>query len=242
MISNIRLLSEQQTQAFDVEYIDDGMFNLVKGALDKYISTDDFSFIDVGGGNGLYADRILFSFPSSNVIIVEPDEGLLGKNRRHSRKLLVKGTYQCAPISRGVHDVVGFNWVLHHFVGSNYSESLEIQREGLERAYQQLKPGGLLLVFENFYEGSIFHDLPGRLIYSLTASKALRPVTRQLGANTAGVGVSFHSENTWVTMIEQQGFNILSQSHCYDFGNLSALKKSILNIKKQRVGLIVAQK
>ena len=242
MITNVRLLSEQQTQAFDVEYIDDGMFNLVKCALDKFVPTNDFSFVDVGGGNGLYADRILSNFPSSKVTIVEPDECLLRKNRRNDRKQLMQSTYQSAQLSEAAHDVVGFNWVLHHFVGSDYSQSLAFQREGLERAYQQLKPGGLLLVFENFYEGFFFHDLPGRMIYSLTASRMLRHVTRQLGANTAGVGVSFHSENTWVNMLEQQGFNTLSQSRCYDFGNLSLLKKAVLNIKNQRVGLIVAQK
>lgn len=242
MTSNIRLLDANQTQTFDVEYVNSDMFKLVRAALIDFMPINDFSFVDVGGGNGHYADQLLSAFPSSSVTVVEPDEYLLSKNKENARKHLIAGIYQDAQLDEGAYDVVGFNWVLHHFVGNSYNKTLQFQREGLEKAYRQLKPGGLLFIFENFYDGAIFNDLPGGLIYQLTASKALQRITHKLGANTAGVGVCFHSENKWASLVEQQGFTLLSQSNCYDFGNLSRLKKMILHISKQRVGFMVAQK
>jgi len=242
MTSNIRLLETHQTQTFDVEYVDKDMFTHVKSALIKFMPSNSFSFIDVGGGNGQYADLILNKFPDSQVTIVEPDNYLLSKNSIRQRKTLIPGIYQDTQLGNCKHDVVSFNWVLHHFVGKSYSQTIKYQNQGLEKAYHQLKPGGLLFIFENFYDGFIFKDLPSHIIHSMTASKVLQPVTKRLGANTAGVGVCFHSEQTWLEMLRQQGFSILSNSHCYDFGNLSVIKKALLHIRKQHVGFIVAQK
>ena len=141
MPSNIRLLKAHQTQTFDVEYVDKDMFAHVKNALVKFIPTKDFSLIDVGGGNGQYVDCILNTFPESQATIVEPDGYLLSKNIIRQRKTLIPGIYQDIQLGNSKYDVVCFNWVLHHFVGKSYRQTIKFQNEGLKKAYLQLKPG-----------------------------------------------------------------------------------------------------
>ena len=55
----------------------------------------------------------------------------------------------------------------------------------------------MIVIYEILYNGSKGSDFPGRIIHTLTSSKLLENVIKKLGANTAGFGVCFHSENTW---------------------------------------------
>jgi hypothetical protein len=92
------------------------------------------------------------------------------------------------------------------------------------KAYKLLNPGGVVFIFESFYEGFTDNDIPGNVIYHLTSSSTLKNLTKYLGANTAGVGVFFHSQKKWTDMIKDVGFEIYSAQHCYDFGSLSIVK------------------
>ena len=87
MADSVKLLSSEQTQAFDTEYVDDSMFDLVIEALDKYqISQAPFTLMDVGGGNGKYVDKVLNHFARASAILVEPEPSLAQKNRPDERK------------------------------------------------------------------------------------------------------------------------------------------------------------
>ncbi|NRB40120.1 MAG: class I SAM-dependent methyltransferase [Pseudomonadales bacterium] len=242
MSSIKRVLEEYQTTTFDTEYVNSELFQQVITAVEKYIDRSELSIVDVGGGNGTYADRLLHKFSNAKVNIIEPDDYLLSKNRQSERKYLQKGFYQDVRLAVDSHDIVGFNWVLHHFVGDDYNESITLQKNSLKKAYDELKSGGLLLIFENFYDGWLLDDLPGKMIHTYTSSQLLKPLIYNLGANTAGVGVCFHSENIWNNMIKEAGFSIISSQHCYDFGNLAEWKRMVLTIQKQHVGFIIAQK
>lgn len=238
----VKLLDESQTQSFDTEYVNEDLFTVVTRAIQNNFSPNDtIKFMDVGGGNGLYGDRVLSNYDNAEVTIVEPDKYLLGRNRPHPRKKLYAQTFQDID-KLSSYDVIEFNWVLHHFVGKNRANTLALQEQGLNKAFDLLKPGGIVLIFENFYDGMVLDNLPSWLIYRLTASALLSPMTKRLGANTAGVGVCFHSKRTWENMLNHCGFHIQQSDHCYDFGNLSHLKKAVLTIKQQHVGFLVAQK
>jgi len=240
---SVKLLETSQTQTFDTEYIDDNLFKYVTKAIHQFLPEHKhLKMVDVGGGNGLYCDRLLRHFNDMDVTLVEPDAYLLNKNRPHPQKHLIADTFQSFTDQNEEFDVVEFNWVLHHFVSGSYNEALTLQREGLEKAYQVLRPGGIVIIFENFYDGMFAHDLPGWLIHQLTAAPLLAPLMKRMGANTAGVGVCFHSQQAWQTMLQQSGFTLGKVEHCYDFGNLSPLKRLILNIAKQHVGCLVGIK
>lgn len=243
MNAEVRTLDDGQTRQFDVEYISEDLFRRVRLQLETYLgSQQTFHLMDIGGGNGLFSDRVLNTFPQARVTLLEPDAYLLGRNRPQERKYLLQGTFQDATIEAASLDAIELNWVLHHFVGDSYAETVRLQKSALQKAYHALRPGGILLIFENYYDGVAGSDLPGRLIYELTAARSLKVLTERLGANTAGVGVGFHSHRTWVNWVREAGFDIVADQHCYPFGNLGALKRSMLGLKEQRVGFLAARK
>jgi SAM-dependent methyltransferase len=158
-----------------------------------------FTFLDVGGGNGLWADRLLEAFPAAHAVVLEPSDLLLQRNVAHRRKRLVRGTAATLPDER--FDLICVHWLLHHLVGNSYRATVRAQIETLRRLGQHLTSTGRIGVFENMYTGSLWHDMPGRLIYAATSLRSLAPLTRRLGANTAGVGVAFHSRRAWEAII-----------------------------------------
>ncbi|NOH72524.1 class I SAM-dependent methyltransferase [Vibrio pectenicida] len=231
MSENIRLLNPQQVANFDVEYIDSALFRLVCSIVDQNISNPNQArFLDVGGGNGLYADKLLAQYSGCYVDIVEPDSHMNAKNKPNNHKILINSIYQQFKGTQD-YDMIQFNWVLHHFIAPSYTQTHAIQLEGLKSAYNMLGPEGIVIIFENFHEGKDHSNAPGQLIYRLTSSKLLKPLTSQMGANTAGVGVCFNSELHWREQLIKAGFNSVFSAHCYDFGDLSPLKKWILSIE-----------
>lgn len=236
----VRLLESPQTAQFDLEYVNDALWHTLEPVLAPLLSKPGSRCLDVGGGNGAFVDRLLKLFPTLHATVVEPAPNLLTKNHPHARKQLIQGTFQTAELNAaGAYDCIFFNWVLHHFVSDGYAGSLALQQQALAQCRHMLTPHGRVCMLENFYDGYV-DDLPSRLIFSATASHMAKPIARLLGANTAGVGVCFHSEHAWIAMLEQAGFALQARQHCYDFGQLSPLKRLALGLKHSRVGLLVA--
>ncbi|HEX3370509.1 MAG TPA: class I SAM-dependent methyltransferase, partial [Candidatus Cybelea sp.] len=104
-------------------------------------------------------------------------------------------------------DVVFFNLSLHHFIGKSYADTRRNQRNALAQAVSLLAPGGRLVVTENLYDGLVIDNLPGWIVYTLTASGFLAPVIKRLGANTAGCGVCYHSAGAWRNEFARLGFH-----------------------------------
>jgi len=237
----IRLLNDRQTEYFDEEYVNDNLFAQIKPYLDTYQFNQSFKIMDVGGGNGVYSDRLIKTYDNAIVTLVEPDHFLLNKNQFHQRKRIVPTIFQSTKFPEAIYDVIQFNWVLHHFVSDDYKATRQLQLESLAYAKKLLKPGGKILILENLYDGQWFDDGPGRLIYHLTASKLLKSMVSKAGANTAGVGVAFHSKNHWLKLLSSLQFKTCHTEHCYDFSELTHLKRNLLGIKRQHVGLFAVQ-
>jgi hypothetical protein len=242
MTEQVRRLNQYQTTEFDTEYVNASLFRLVdKRIRDNATGTKHSNLLDVGGGNGRYCDRFLNSYPNWQCTLVEPELSLLNKNTPHPNKRLINNTYQMLN-DRSSFNAIQFNWVLHHFVCDTYRKSCAAQESALEKARELLTPGGQIFIFENFYEGTGFVELPCKIIYQITSSRALQNIAARMGANTAGVGVCFHSESHWTKLLEKLGFVDIQVDHCYEFGNLSPLKKAALCLNHQRVGFISARK
>ncbi|HYN79031.1 MAG TPA: class I SAM-dependent methyltransferase, partial [Lamprocystis sp. (in: g-proteobacteria)] len=90
-----RLLADQQTEAFDVEYVIPQLWALIEPHLDRRLSGPS-RFLDIGGGNGVFTDRVLDAYPQASGVIVEPSQGLRERNLPRSSKTLVSGTFQGA--------------------------------------------------------------------------------------------------------------------------------------------------
>lgn len=196
----VRKLADNQLQTFSHrDYVTKSLFDGIAKTVGENFKDGDFSFLDVGGGPGLFTDRLLERFPTSRGAVLDNSELLLSENTSNARKQLVlaSATDMAAKLEDRRFDIIFFNLSLHHFIGKTYSETRRIQRNALAQAVSLLAPGGRVVVTENLYDGIAIDNLPGWLVYMLTASDFLAPVIKRLGANTAGCGVCFLSAGAW---------------------------------------------
>lgn len=208
----LRKLADHQVEAFDREYVDSDRLAVITSRIDADFPDGRFTFLDVGGGNGRFADQLLERYPNARGAVLDNSETLLARNRQDPRKQVILGSAGDLQQVRGTFDVVCTHWLLHHLVGSTYGESRAIQLRTLSQLSSLLSTGGRVSVFENDYIGWLTDSLPPYLIFAATASRTLAPVARRLGANTAGVGVCFNSQAGWRDMLAASGLQVLNRT------------------------------
>ena len=213
-MTGLQYLQQHQIAKYDTEQVNDQRWEIVKTQIDRDFPDGTFSFLDVGGGNGRFADRVLSAYPESRGIVIDNARALIDGNTPHPRKEL-----HCASVEsvgdvldqRRV-DIVFVNWVLHHLVARSYRETTRYIDSLLTELRQHMSPRGRLSVFENMYDGLLIDNLPGRLVYRLTSSRGLAGLCRRLGANTAGVGVCFRSKRQWERRLGESGYRVMAYS------------------------------
>ncbi len=114
----VRVLSDLQLAAFDHDCITDSAFENTASCLRSTFPNGKFFFLDVGGGRGFFADRVLTEFPLSRGIVLDNAASALQANVQNDRKgtLLGSGTELGKLFPSAMFDIVFFNFVLHHFV------------------------------------------------------------------------------------------------------------------------------
>ena len=189
-------LYESQSKTFDQEYLGDRDYDF----LEKYLrNTRELRRVgDFGGGNGRFLDRILNSFPSVNADLYEISDVLCALNQPHDRKNLIKDSFLNADIQTG-YDVVFLNWVLHHLVSSSTIQTRLLIKRAFAVAAHALTTEGTLVVSENVIDSFLPAYASSVLLYSITSSRLLRPLTRHV-ANTAGVGIYYLTESELVRL------------------------------------------
>jgi SAM-dependent methyltransferase len=195
------------------------------------------SLLDVGGGNGTFLDTMLQALPDATGTLVEMSQGMADKNAPSPRKAVVCANFldwaAATAQSEQRFDVIFFNFVLHHFVGKRWDESNRLQAQALQAAKSVLARDGLIVVYEIHYNGLFNDELPSTLIHALSSSALLSPVVKRLGANTAGYGVCFHSENYWKKLFGENGLSVVNEHLIVhgSFAGISArIKQGLLNI------------
>jgi SAM-dependent methyltransferase len=228
-------LADDQLAAFDTEYVDDARWPPIMDGLACLPA--DFQFIDVGGGNGVFADRVLDHFPSATGVVGDNAAVMLEANVSRARKraiLLDALSLPTATLDRV--DVVFLHWVLHHLVVTgDYARSRHNIVRVLSDVRWLLKAGGMVSVFENMYDGWPYHNTPSHLIFNATSAQRLAGAMRRFGANTAGVGVCFQSEASWRKIFDEAGFEIVTFTPDETWP-MSRAKRVGLMIKSVRCG------
>jgi SAM-dependent methyltransferase len=229
-------LNEKQLEAFDVEYVNNKRWIPIKQCIDRDFPDGQFSFVDLGGGNGIFADRILAAYPKSTGLVIDNSSFLLGKNLFNDRKRTVlESVENISHILSEKYDIIFFNWLLHHLIDNSYARSLEKINSVLDSAKGMLTERGRVSIYENMYKGFIIDNAPSVIIYHLTIAKAIAPLIRRGGANTAGVGVCFLSYKKWYSTIKQIGYDILDYTND-DIWSINWKWHTFLLIKNIRCG------
>jgi 2-polyprenyl-3-methyl-5-hydroxy-6-metoxy-1,4-benzoquinol methylase len=233
--ARIPKLEREQLAHFDTEYVWEEDWRVLKPLFDEQLGDRSFSFLDIGGGNGSFADRLLREYPNARGVVLDNAQELLDRNTPDSRKQLVCASVEdlSDALQGRTFEVIALHWVLHHFVTSSHRKTLELQRRVLRQVRGLVKSGGFVTLFENAYDGVIFDRLPGQLVYWLTASRLLKPLISRLGANTAGTGVCFRSSQEWTQECTGAGFKVLSYNAFAPKG-IKPLHKVLLHIRSAR--------
>jgi trans-aconitate methyltransferase len=207
------LLSEKQSVAFDTEFHSqeelDSKFLLLK----EFVKDRHFNVLDLGGGNGFFADRLLEHFPNSAMTMLGTSSDLLAKNQPSDRKELIHGSieYMTDIFPGRTFDCITVNWVFHHLVGNSYRACWNHCLDTLTKRKELLKPNGLVIVAENMFDGYLGANLPSHLIYAITSTAwpwFVRLASRFF--NTAGVGVCFQSHRAWRHMFAEAEFEVIA--------------------------------
>ena len=206
----IQQLSDEQLATFDTEYVNEARWTIVNTMIQQSFPSGEFTFLDVGGGNGRFTDRILNAYPNAEGSVLDNSALLLERNRSHSRKTLIHASVEDLANHSQHYDIVFINWVLHHLVSQSYAQSRSNIVSTLNIVASLLSERGKISIFENMYDGLIIDSLPSYLIFHLTNSKAIAPLIRKLGANTAGIGVCFLPQKQWTSVFRQSCLHLLN--------------------------------
>ncbi|MEA5557806.1 class I SAM-dependent methyltransferase [Nodularia spumigena] len=231
----IKQLGNSQLQTFDTEYVNDTRWKIIKNKIDKDFPQGDFTCLDIGGGNGKFADRLLSSYPHCRVTVLDNSELLLTKNHPNERKTTICESVKNLSSLNLKYDLVCLNWLLHHLVSDSYSATRENISQTLTDAALLLSSQGKMSIFENMYDGIIVDQLPSYLIFHLTSAKAIKSIIKKMGANTAGVGVCFLSKNQWYSTLKNTSLEILEYSDD-DPWSIPIIRKIFLHLGHIRVG------
>ena len=211
--STFLILNETQNSAFDIECHTSEELEKKFTLLDELNEDRSFKYLDLGGGNGSFADQLLARFPNSFVTIVDVSSALLSKNKLSNRKELIHGSIEnISEILAGRRfDYITLNWVLHHLAGKNYRLSQENQLNTLIRCRALLKTNGKLIIAEHMFDGYLESNIPSHIICTITRMKwgwFIGLAKRFF--NTAGVGVCFQSQRAWQHMFAEAGFDVVA--------------------------------
>jgi SAM-dependent methyltransferase len=203
-----RTLAQHQIEAF---YHDHFVAAQVADFVELLQPSPALAVLDVGGGCGHFAEALARG-PGCRARVLDADPVSVAACRE--RGVAAEVGDALAPPARGDDDVVCFNLILHHLVGSSEAATAQLQRRALA-AWRGRSPR--LFVNEYIYD-AVVGDLSGRLIYAIThrrlLSAAARAVSRfvpSLRANTFGVGVRFRSHASWQQLFAAAGLRVVAE-------------------------------
>lgn len=239
----IKKLDEQQVLDFDTDYIRDEEWDKLCEYLWQLFPDGNFKFLDIGGGNGVFCDKVLDIFPQSKAVLLDNSEYLISLNKQSDRKRIIcESVEKIDKLFQGEEfDVVFLNLVLHHFVSNNYKATYKNVKDTFLNLKLLLSSKGYVCVFEDFYNGLIFDGLPSHLIFALTSSKIFAGLTRKFGANTGGVGVCFRSKKQWIKIISECGYGIVHEGKSVVF-EFPFYKRILLHLGKVNMGYMWLKK
>ena len=84
--TTIKKLDDSQLAGFDWEFVGDEKKAAIKALIDQDFSSGKIRFLDVGGGNGVFADWLLSEYPESEGVVLDNSESLLSLNSENRRK------------------------------------------------------------------------------------------------------------------------------------------------------------
>ena len=138
-------------------------------------------------------------------------------------------------------DLIFANRVFHHFVQSSWQRSLKGIDECMQTIHSLLKVDGCFCIMDHFYNGALIDSGSSFLVYTFTSihNPLIAKLVKKMGAESAGVGTCFLSEQMWKHKLGKSGFDIIHIERTIP--DKMTLAKRILMFKNaSRDNLIIA--
>lgn len=165
--------------------------------------------VDIGGGVGHFASALSKSSIVGTVRVIDMDPVSV-RQCENKGVSATQGDALDPPIT-GDEDIVCFNLILHHLVGTSEQATISMQRQALGSWRGKAKA---VFVDEYIYD-SYLNDLSGKLIYAITKNAMLSNIGNfvsrfvpSLRANTFGIGVRFRSHDEWLSIFKSLGYKV----------------------------------
>jgi hypothetical protein len=237
-MNDLKQLNTDQLESFNTEYVAGESWDAVVRLVDKHFATGIFTFLDIGGGNGVFTDKILNHYPLSKAILLDNAPNLIEVNTLHPRKTIIMDSVENLEkyLNEYTVDIVFINWVLHHLVSNTYKKTRNniVNTLSIIKRNEHVK---YVAVFENMYNGIFIDSLPSKIIYQITSLQSIKRLTRKMGANTAGTGVSFLSKQIWTKSLSAIYGNINIHIIDFEIWKIPVWYKIFLHIKNIYVSL-----
>lgn len=168
--------------------------------------------VDIGGGVGHFAHAIVTGNVAS-VRVIDSDPESIAKCHEVGLDAVADNAITTRAADQA--DVISFNLILHHLVGSGFAETENLQTLALINQ-RSSSTERRIFVNEYIYESAFYEEFGASFIFFVTSSKLLSIIGKfvaraapSLQANTFGVGVQFHSVNEWRKIFENAGWKIV---------------------------------
>jgi hypothetical protein len=184
-------LAQSQIEAFYVDCFNESQVSDFIKLTNSIKLTNNYNcVVDVGGGVGYFA-RNLNNKTGASVRVIDSDFASIEKvNKLENKNIFGIVGDALNPEIKGDENIVCFNLILHHLIGSNETETRMLQKQAL-LAWKNANIS--IFVNEYIYE-SFVGNLSGRLIYEITSNKILSTIGAIIGrvipslkANTFGI-------------------------------------------------------
>jgi len=182
--------------------------------ISRYFESDEpIRMLDVGCGAGLFADALLSSYPAATAYCFDLSSGMLARHGLNERKRVLCADAKAIPFAGERFDLINVDAVMHHMIGpGGYAATVS----GVSRFLRELRglanPQGVLAVREIGVEGSIVGALLPRVIFELSRIEGpptLVTILRNLGIETAGIGVAFLTRRRWTQVFDETGWQVI---------------------------------
>jgi SAM-dependent methyltransferase len=198
--------------------------------------------LDIGGGGGTFARLCKKTLPNAQITIVDPSTGLLEKQKTEGIKLHIgKLPYELNLEKK--FDFIHIKEVLHHVAGNSLLECQQLLSQSILSSSDLLKPGGILMVHEEFYESHIFPILTRSLIFYMLRLQNLIGIRIPSRHILPGLIVCFYTRKELEDTFDECGLFVVNKiEYFWHSASQDRFYKNLLFLKNWgRVCYILAQ-
>lgn len=179
----------------------------------QYIDNNfnDIQLLDIGCGSGGFLRHCNQRVDVDELVGIDISGGMLPEEPQNDIAYF-KASAPDLPFSPNSFDVINLTSVLHHMVGGSRADSKKRARETLSRTFDLLRPGGLLLLTELFYEGHVIPQSTSWILFQMF--KHFPNLSAKLDPSAApGLVTNFYTRDELRALIEETGGHTIHKDY-----------------------------